>query len=74
MGWQRDGDRGVLLLSMCRKCRGTFVAERRGEATLCTACARLLDAGEIKCCVADQGVLCAICGRQSHPIDGPDLG
>ena len=33
----------------------------------------LLDTGEIKCCVADHGVFCSTCARQSHPIDGPDL-
>jgi hypothetical protein len=74
IGWQRDGDRGVLLRVMCRKCRGTSVAERRSEATLCTACDRLLDTGEIKCCIADRGVQCATCARQTHPIDGSELG
>ncbi len=74
IGWQPDGDGGVLLLVMCRTCRSMRVGERRGEATLCTACQGLLDTGDIKCCIADLGVFCTTCAQRSHSVAGTDWG
>jgi hypothetical protein len=70
--WVRADGREAVLLATCQTCGSTQVMARREEATLCSNCDRLLDAGDAKCCAANHDVLCEACARQAFPIPGPD--
>jgi hypothetical protein len=62
VGWTEAGEGSAMLLANCTSCRSTITIEVMADASICTACNRLVTGceGDAKTVVGDE-VLCLAC-------------
>jgi hypothetical protein len=68
VGWKADGRGGALLRATCGGCGCGVTIDEIADATLCTACHRLVLGcdGDVKIATEARGVLCIPCARRSE--------